>query len=104
MFQEIYHFKKCDFIVDENYECKTKMNNDRTANVKWTLWGACVHIVDDEHIQIVLILFKLDSFHPPKFLMVLVQVDYLLSGLDLQNRLLWFLEKETRVVYVKFHS
>ena len=46
------------------------------------------HVVDAEQIQTVRMPSKLDSFHPPKFLMVLVQVDYPLYGLDFQNRLL----------------
>ncbi len=31
--QEIYHFKKFVFIVDENYDCKTLMKNHRIVNL-----------------------------------------------------------------------
>ena len=46
------------------------------------LWTSGVQFLDEEHIEVVRFSFELDSFHPHKFLAVLVQVYYLLYGLD----------------------
>jgi hypothetical protein len=52
-----------------------------------TLSVHCVFSVDDEQIKVVRFPSKVDSFHPPISFWVLVQVDYPLYGVDLQNRL-----------------